>query len=219
MKKATAIFIAFFLASCSVAGAVVVGENPTVLIGHGHFGQRHWFVAATQDEDRKGICFEAGAFVRTPRNGVEGGGQCSAPAVKRGILRTVSVPGAHAGTVAMTVVGAAFNVAVKSVEATSFDGATERLLPRRVPASRAAGSTVANFRYLAFAVRGPWCVERLVTLGSGGRPLWETDWESIGGYAKTDDPRSACRGFPGQHTEPPHGRPGVRVLSVHRRRR
>jgi hypothetical protein len=196
MKKAAAILIAFFLSSCPVAGAVVVGENPTVLIGHGHFGQRHWFVAATQDENRKGICFEAGAFLRTPRNGVEGGGQCSAPAVKRGILRTVSVPGARADTIAMTVVGGAFNVAVKSVEVTLFDGTTERLVPRKISASRAAGSTVANFRYLAFALRGPWCVERLVTLGSAGQALFETDWESIGGYAKPHDPRSACRGFP-----------------------
>lgn len=198
MKKAAAIFIAFFLASCPIAVAVAVGGNPTVLIGHGHFGQRHWFVAATQDENRTGICFEAGAFVRTARNGVEGDGQCSAPAVKRGILRTVSVPGAHADRVAMTVVGGAFNLAVKSVEVTSFDGTTERLIPRRISAARAAGSTVANFRYLAFAIRGPWCVERLVTLGSGGRPLWETDWESLGGYAKPHDPRSACRGFPGR---------------------
>jgi hypothetical protein len=198
MKKTVAILVAFLLASCPVAGAVVVGENSTVLIGHGHFGQRHWFVAATQDENRKGICFESGVYVRTPRNGVEGGGQCSAPAVKRGILRVISVPGARADTVAMTVVGSAFNVAVKSVEVTSFDGKTERLVPRRVSASRAAASTVANFRYLAFAVRGPWCVERMVTLDSAGQPLWETDWESIGGYAKPHDPRSACRGFPGR---------------------
>jgi hypothetical protein len=32
----------------------------------------------------------------------------------------------------------------------------------------------------------------------GDRPLWETDWEVIGGYAKRQDPRSACRGFPGR---------------------
>jgi hypothetical protein len=174
------------------------GVNPTVLIGHGHFGQRHWFVAAAQDGNRKGICFETGAYVRTPRNGVEGGGQCSAPAVKRGILQTVPMPGARADTTAMTVVGGAFNMAVKSVDVTLFDGTTERLSPREVSASRAGGSTVANFRYLAFAIRGPWCVERLVTLGSAGQPLFETDWEQIGGYAKPHDPRSACRGFPGR---------------------
>lgn len=197
MKKSVAILVMFFLASCPVAGAVVAGENPTILIGHGHFVQRHWFVAATQD--RKGICFESGAYVRTPRNGVDGGGQCSAPAVKRGILRALSVSGQRADTTAMTVVGGAFNKAVTSVGVTSFDGTTKRLVPRRVSGPRVAGSTVANFRYLAFAVRGPWCVERLVTLGSAGQPLFETDWESIGGYAKPRDPRSACRGFPG-HT-------------------
>jgi hypothetical protein len=196
MKKAVAILVAFFLASCPVAGAVVAGENPTVLIGHGHFGQRHWFVAATQD--RKGICFEVGAYVRSPRNGVDGGGQCSAPAVKRGILHTVTLPGHRADTTAMTVVGGAFNSAVKSVEVTSFDGTTERLDPRRASGPGVAGSTVANFRYHAFAVRGPWCVERLVTLGSAGRPLFETDWKLIGGYAKPHDPMSACRGFPGR---------------------
>jgi hypothetical protein len=198
VKKAAAIFIVFLLASCPVTGAAVVGGNPTFLIGHGHYGQRHWFVAATQDENRKGICFEAGAFIRTPRNGIEGGGRCSAPAVKRGILQTVALPGGRADTIAMTVVGGAFNEAVKSVEVTSFDGTTERLIPRKITASRAAGSTVASFRYLAFAIPGPWCVERLVTLGPGGRPLWQADWESIGGYAKPDDPRSACRGFPGR---------------------
>jgi len=197
MKKTVAILLAFFLASCPVAGAVVAGENPTILIGHGHFGQRHWFVAATQDENRKGICFESGAYFRTPRNGVEGGGQCSAPAVKRGILSTVVVPGQRADTTAMTVVGGAFNKAVKSVEVTSFDGTTQRLVPRRASGPRVAGSTVANFRYLAFAVRGPWCVERLVTLDSAGHTLFETDWGAIGGYAKPHDPRSACRGFPG----------------------
>lgn len=152
---------------------MVAGENPTVLIGHGHFGQRHWFVTATQD--RKGICFESGAYVGTPRNGVDGGGQCSAPAVKRGILHIVTMPGHRADTTAMTVVGGAFNSAVESVEVTSFDGTTERLVPRRVSGARVAGSTVANFRYLAFAVRVPWCVERLVTLGSAGQPLFETD--------------------------------------------
>jgi hypothetical protein len=198
MKRATAILIAFFLASCSVAWAGSPGANPTVLIGHGHFGQRHWFVLAAQDGNRKGICFETGAYVRTPRNGVDGGGQCSAPAVRRGILQTVTMPGASADTTAMTVVGGAFNMAVRSIEVTLFDGTTERLAPRKVSASRAGGSTVANFRYLAFAVRGPWCVERLVTLGSAGQSLFETDWEQIGGYAKPHDPRSACRGFPGR---------------------
>ncbi len=198
MKKATAILIGFFLVACPAAAAGSPGVNPTVLIGHGHIGQRHWFVAAAQDGNRKGICFETGAYVRTPRNGVDGGGQCSAPAVKRGILQTVPMPGARADTTAMTVVGGAFNTAVKSVEVTLFDGTTELLSPRKVSASRAGGSTVANFRYLAFAVRGPWCVERLVTLGSAGRRLFETDWEQIGGYAKPRDPRSACRGFPGR---------------------
>jgi hypothetical protein len=201
MNRVTAIFIVFFFASCAVAGAASVGGNPTVLVGHGHFGQRHWFVAATQDENRRGICFETGAYVRTPRNGVDGGGRCSAPAMKRGILQTVPMPGSRAGRTAMTVVGGAFNAAVKSVEVTSFDGTTERLIPKRILPSRAAGSTVASFRYLAFAVRGPWCAERLVTLGSGGQPLWETEWNEFGGYAKTEDPRSACHGFPGRSVD------------------
>jgi len=192
------IFLVSFVAICSTAGAAFIGEGPTVVIAHGHLGQRHWFVAATPDEGRKGICFETGIFVRTPRNGDDGGGQCSAPAVKRGILLINTEPGAKADAVAMTVVGGAFNVAVRSVEVTYFDGTTERLVPKRVSTSRASGSTVAHFRYLAFAVRGPLCANRLVTVGSGGRPLWETGWEEIGGYAKREDPRSACPGFPGR---------------------
>jgi hypothetical protein len=198
MKKATASFVLSFLAICSVAGAATVGRNPTVRIGHGHFGQHHWFVEATQDENRKGICFGSGAFVRSPRNGVNGGVQCSAPAAKRGILQTYFEPGHRPDTIAMTVIGGAYNEAVKSVEVTLFDGTTERLVPKGVSRSRAAGSTVANFRYLAFAVRGPWCAERVVTVGRDHQPLWETDWQEFGAFAKRRDARSACPGFPGR---------------------
>lgn len=188
--------LALFLAGiCSAAAAGFVGENPTLLIGHGRYGRHHWFVAATQDENRKGICLETGAFLRSPRNGVDGGGQCSAPAVKRGILQAVFVPGARPRSVSMTAVGGAFNVAVKLVEVTSFHGTTEKLTPKAVSARRASGSTVAHFRYLAFAVRGPWCAARIVTLDRNGHPLWETDWEEIDGFAGRNDVRS-CPGFP-----------------------
>jgi hypothetical protein len=78
---------------------------------------------------------------------VDGREECSAPAVKRGILETEFVHGHRAGTAVMTVVGGAFNVAVKSVEVTLFDGKTERLIPKRMPVSRTRGSTVGHFRY------------------------------------------------------------------------
>ncbi|HVV49149.1 MAG TPA: hypothetical protein VHO06_05790 [Polyangia bacterium] len=196
MKKTAAFLSLSLLALCPVAMASMIGDNPTVLIGRGHFGQRYWFVAAAQDENRRGICFETGAFERSP--GVDGEGQCSAPAVKRGILEARFVPDAAADTDVMTAIGGAFNVAVKAVEVTLFDGKTERLTPKRVTSSKARRSTVGHFRYLAFAVRGPWCAERLVTIGADGRPLWETGWEEFGGYARPHDPRSACRGFPGR---------------------
>ncbi len=179
----------------ALTGMAVAASNQEILVAKGHVGGYHWLVAAAQDEGREGICFEVGTFKGNPRNGVNGGGQCSAPAAKRGILLTATEPGARPGRLAMTVVGAAFNQAVKSVKVTSFDGQTKRLTPRPVPRSRTQGSTVANFRYLAFAVRGPWCAESMVTLAANGKPLWEASWEEIGGHRKAHDPRSQCPGF------------------------
>ena len=195
MRRSLALFLFVALALWAVAGVALAAFDQEYLIGKGQFGQRHWFVAAAQDGERRGICFEVGVFHGSPRGGVTGNGECSAPAVKRGIVLTADEPASDHRKTAITVVGLALNRAVREVEITSFDGRTVRLTPRALAHARAEGSTVGDFRYLSYAVRGPWCVERLVTLNAEGKPLWETEWEEITGYRKRGDPRDACPGF------------------------
>lgn len=87
-----------------------------------------WFVVASPDGiGRKGICFQVGVYNRTPRSGVNESGQCSAPAVRRGIVLTTQQRNPRTGQPAITVVGGAFNKAVERVEAVSYDGDAELL--------------------------------------------------------------------------------------------
>src|SRR4051794_37127648 len=115
----------------SVARGVTLPLRP-VLISKGHVGQRHWYVIAGPDEHRRGICFEVGIYGRRPSEGEGASGQCSAPAVKRGIVLTMEGAEGRDGLPTMTAVGAAFNMAVERVEVTSFDGSAESLKLRRI---------------------------------------------------------------------------------------
>jgi hypothetical protein len=149
----------------------------------------------------RGIAFEVRVFDRTPRNRVEGGAYHSAPAVKRGILSVEARPRRGPDFPEITVVGMAMNKAVKAVEVTYFDGSTRRLVPGAVRPSQVGGSTVANFDYIAFAMRGPWCAQRLVTLDRRGDPLWETE---LSGSEVDEESvsRAACPGFTAASLEP-----------------
>jgi hypothetical protein len=149
----------------------------------------------------RGIAFEVGVFDRTPRNGVDGGAYYSAPAVKRGILSVEARPRRRPDFPEITVVGMALNKAVKAVEVTYFDGSTRRLVPGPIRPSQVDGSTVANFDYIAFAMRGPWCAQRLVTLDRRSDPLWETE---LSGSEVDEESvsRAACPGFTAASLEP-----------------
>jgi hypothetical protein len=100
----------------------------------------------------------------------------------------------------MTVVGMAMNKAVQAVEVTYLDGSTRRLTPRAIRPSLVDGSTVANFDYIAFAMTGPWCARRLVTLDRRGDPLWETE---ISGREVDEQQvsRATCPGFTAASSE------------------
>jgi hypothetical protein len=93
MRRALALVALTVAVLCLIGGTATAGGATGAYLGKGHFGQRHWFVAAVpRGEHRKGIVFEVGIFDRTPRNGVDGGDYYSAPAVKRGILSVEARP-------------------------------------------------------------------------------------------------------------------------------
>jgi hypothetical protein len=164
----------------SISSATGAQSTDPVVIGKGHIGSRHWFVVAAPDGKKKGICFEVGVYLRTPRSGVNGGGQCSAPAPRRGILLTTDQRSLRTGLPAITVVGGAFNLAVRQVEAVSFNGSVEFLRLKLPGPTQTGGSQVGKYRFLALATPGPWCVKRLVTYDAQGTQLWTAEFDEFG---------------------------------------
>jgi hypothetical protein len=162
------------LTTMACAGARAAEEVVNV-IGSGHVGGRSWTVEAAPDG--KGVCFEVAVVGHTAWD-ENGRGQCSYPAVRRGILLVVSNRERRKSPPALTAVGAAFNRAVSKVVVTRFNGMKRVLRPRSLPGQEASAS-VRRFRYLAFAVKGPWCARSVATYRRDGKMLWRVGWEEF----------------------------------------
>jgi hypothetical protein len=176
---------------------LVVGLTPSLgrtdsvtLVKKGHLGSQHWFVSSAGESGRPSVCLLVGIYRGRPKNGVDSGGQCSAPSVKRGIVIGSSRPAR--GRPLITVVGGAFNRAVSKVESVAFDGTVEAipLLSRKASGSSAIG----RYRYIALAVPGPWCAQRLTTYAGDGSVLWEAEFRQLAAPPSklTYDPQKVC---------------------------
>ena len=74
----------------------------------------------------------------------------------------------------MTAVGMIFAPAARRVSIT-LDGGERETIPLQILNPAQAGvAGLRRFRYAAFAVRGTWCAERLVSQDASGRPLWDS---------------------------------------------
>lgn len=164
------------------------GSTGSIFVGKGKIGPHHWAVEVTGGGSRKGICLETSAYLRRPQAGGTGMGTCSAPAVRRGLVTSVVERGQN-GNPTLTAIGAAFNLAVRRVEVTLLDGQKERLPFRRIGRAGSASPQVTNFRYVAEARRGAWCVDALVTRNRSGAVLWRAAGSEILPY----DPARVCR--------------------------
>jgi hypothetical protein len=71
----------------------------------------------------------------------------------------------------MSAVGMLVPAAVKRLEVTFADGSTRSMRLHALSPSQARATSLPGYRYAAFVVHGPWCAERIVTLGTGGRTL------------------------------------------------
>lgn len=97
---------------------------------------------------------------------------CSAPVKRRGLV-TVDRDGRAAhGHARMTVLGGAFNRAVVTLRLATRGGHVIRLHPRPIGV-QGADAHIRSFRYVAKAVGGSMCLERLETVGAGGRVFWQ----------------------------------------------
>jgi len=164
--------VVMFITVATAAGEV----NEFVAVGHGRINGYGWSVETAPDGNS--ICFEVGVFrPKAPEYG-SGGGRCSSPARRRGVLFVVS--NSHRrGAPKVVAVGAAFNRAVAVVRVVDFRG---RVKPFRLHRLRHAQSPeLRKFKYSAFAVPGPWCARTLTTYDKHGHRLWETEWKDFDG--------------------------------------
>jgi hypothetical protein len=176
----------------SAGGPQITSGRGTPIVAKGQIGSHHWTVEVVGDGSRKGICMETRTYLRRQAGG-EAFGTCSAPAVRRGLIASVAEDG-QSGRPALTVLGAAFDLAVRRVDVTLLDGRSERLRlrrARRVPAG--AGEQVKHFRYVIEARAGAWCVRSLVTRDRAGTVLWEASGAEMLPY----DPVAVCGGARG----------------------
>lgn len=74
----------------------------------------------------------------------------------------------------MTAVGMAFPPAATHFKAVFADGSEETIHLRLLKLRQARRVGQTRFRYAAFAVKGSWCPERLVSLNADEQPLWES---------------------------------------------
>lgn len=190
----TLVLILVALGSWVLPGWLVAGSHASpnnsgvVTVARGAIGPHHWIVRVAGDRSRKGICLETSAYLRRPQNGGPGDGRCAAPSPKRGSVTSVVEEG-RGGRPRLTVLGAAFSLAVQSVEVKLMNGRSERLSLRRIRDGVVpSGSQVEDFKYAVKAVAGRWCVGELITLSKKGAVLWRASGSEVMPY----DPATVC---------------------------
>jgi hypothetical protein len=173
-KLGVALGIGAAATALALATGVATGAEPEgATIASGRLRGIEWAVEAAPDEGRKGICFGVGYGKRLTPYSFDV--QCSGPAEKRGIFTALESSNRHGGFGAITVVGMALNVAVARVEVTSLSGRVEVLRPKKARGPGSDLGHVAEYRYIAFAVRGPWCAKKVATYDRTGAVLFEDD--------------------------------------------
>jgi len=78
------------------------------------------------------------------------------------------------GSAQMSVVGMISAPAVRRVRITFRGGNEETVRMQPIDSQQAQRVGLGRFRYAAFAIRGVWCAERLVSLGAAGSVLWDS---------------------------------------------
>jgi hypothetical protein len=149
-------------------GRSVAATSPqhVAIVASGDLQGRPWrVVVGSQGRHRKGVCLQT----LTKSGEVLA---CAAPAKSRGIVTVESDGRAAHGRSKITVMAAALDQAVGTLRLVREGGSVMNLHPRPIGARR-ADSHIKNFDYLAKAVPGSICAERLETIGAGGKVLWE----------------------------------------------
>jgi hypothetical protein len=94
-----------------------------------------------------------------------------------------SVQPASGSAIDMTAVGMIFPRAARRVRITLSNGRSATVPLHRLSPAQAQASRLGRFQYAAFAVRGLWCAERIVSEDAAGQPLWDSGTD---GYSCAD---------------------------------
>jgi hypothetical protein len=188
---------ALAFAAAVAAPAISAPTGPWAELGGQDRGSYRWSVKARPSAEGKGPCLMVAASWRSGpleyhRSTYR---ECAAtPALRRFWPPLIAV-GAQPSTAApakISAVGMLFAPAARRLRVTFAGGRTDTIGLRKLDSANAGTAWLRAFRYAAFAIRGEWCAERLVSLSAGGRVLWDS---GVDGYrcGSSGEPQFAAR--------------------------
>lgn len=170
--------MAILALSLSAPAGAAPDQDRWLGLAGGHIGHYTWTVEAKPQTRIRpcllvGTTLQVDAFnlLRSRNRQCAGPGGISAtdpPLVANGVQPS------SGGPADITVVGMIFPPAARRLRVTLSEGATRTIDLDRLSAKQARASGLKPFRYAAFAARGEWCAERLVSENSRGRVLWDS---------------------------------------------
>jgi hypothetical protein len=160
-------------AAPAIAAAPVQGS--WIGLDSGRVGDYHWSVKAKQRP-----CLLVGTSRKVgPYSYRKSKYRACAPsttnlATSEPPLIATSVQPTSATAAEITAVGMIVAPAARRVRITLPNGNRATIPLERPSPAQASASMLGRFRYAAFAVRGWWCPERIVSQDASGRTLWDS---------------------------------------------
>jgi hypothetical protein len=174
--------------------ASAFAQNDWIGLAGGKVGDFQWSVKAKRPEGAAGAgpqgalrpCLMVGTkwqpgsagFSRSQYRACAGRGDrlsaTAPPLLRSGGLATA---GPTAGITAVGIIAAP---AVRQVRVSLGAGRSKTLPLRRLSRAQAQAAHLGRLSYAAFAVRGDWCTERIVTLDAAGEALWDSGEDEYG---------------------------------------
>jgi hypothetical protein len=185
---AAAIMGVALLAAPAPSGAVAFVHNDWIGLAGGHLGAFEWSVKVKRPEGRAGAgplgalrpCLLVGTKYEPGSAGFSRI-QYRACAGARGRLGATDPPLLRSGgltstraAAGITTVGMVAAPAVHSIQVATGGGEWRTVRLHRMSRSQAKEAGLGRLRYAAFAVRGVWCSERVITLNAAGHQLWDS---------------------------------------------
>lgn len=175
------------LGGAAMATAKADGSRETVGLGGGRLGEYLWKVEAMRQAGGPGSgpgaaqrpCLLVGTkwqvgplnFRRSRNRDCAGADELTATGPP---LTAAGAQPSTGGHPRLTAVGMIFAPAARQVQVTLAGGRSTTIHLRAPSPRQVREAGLERFRYAAFAVHGPWCVERMVSQSVSGRVLWDS---------------------------------------------